>query len=242
LGPRYLTLARRSLIERVVSREFTNRQQNGFMKRLDDPFLILDDPERVRKSGLRPHIPAFNVDEMLALRSAVEEGDLIVLFLYRMMEINYFRGVDGLTVRLDEDAVRDILKSDLSLWFVRNFNFVASTNEERQKIIRLALNRLSSWAKPGAKLVVLLENTRKLESNPDEKDLRQRYNNFIVDMGRALDNLTYIDINTVTRIDWLFEGGFHMRREGYYELAQAVTRVFDSSTHREAGSVFASVG
>jgi lysophospholipase L1-like esterase len=125
---------------------------------------------------------------------------------------------------------------------VRNFNFVPSTNEERQEIIRLALNQLSSWAKPGAKIVVLMENTRKLENNPDEKDLRQRYNNFIVSMGKALDNLTYIDINTVTRIDWLFDDGFHMRREGYYELAQAVTRVFDSGQHHEAGAVFASLG
>jgi hypothetical protein len=129
-----------------------------------------------------------------------------------------------------------------SRWFVRNFNFVPSTNEERQEIIRLALNQLSSWAKPGAKIVVLMENTRKLENNPDEKDLRQRYNNFIVSMGKALDNLTYIDINTVTRIDWLFDDGFHMRREGYYELAQAVTRVFDSGQHHEAGAVFASLG
>ncbi|MFL9873046.1 hypothetical protein [Paraburkholderia megapolitana] len=33
------------------SSEFTNRQQNGLMKRLDDPFLVLDDPERVRKTS-----------------------------------------------------------------------------------------------------------------------------------------------------------------------------------------------
>ena len=220
------------------SSEFTNRQQNGFMKRLDDPFLILDDAERVRKSELRPHIPAFNADEMLALKAAVEEGDLTVLSLYRMMEINYFRGVDGLTVRFDEDAVRDILKSDLALWFVRSFNFVPSTNEERQEIIRLALHKLSSWAKPGAKIVVLLENTRKLESNPDEKDLRQRYNAFIVDTCKALDNLVCIDINAVTRVDWLFDDGFHMSREGYYELAPAITRVFDDS-RKQPAAVFA---
>ena len=225
------------------SSEFTNRQQNGFMKRLDDPFLILDDPERVRKSELRPYIPAFNADDMLALKHAAQEGDLIVLSLYRMMEVNYFRGTDGLTVRLDEDAVRDILKSELALWFVRNFNFVPSSNEERHEIIRMVLHTLSSWIKPGAKIVVLLENTRKLENNPDEKALRQRYNAFIVDMCKALDNLTYIDVNAVTGIEWLFDDGFHMRREGYYELAQAVTGVLDESRREyQPAMALASVG
>ena len=225
------------------SSEFTNRQQNGFMKRLDDPFLILDDPERVRKSELRPYIPAFNADDMLALKHAAQEDDLIVLSLYRMMEVNYFRGTDGLTVRLDEDAVRDILKSELALWFVRNFNFVPSSNEERHEIIRMVLHTLSSWIKPGAKIVVLLENTRKLENNPDEKALRQRYNAFIVDMCKALDNLTYIDVNAVTGIEWLFDDGFHMRREGYYELAQAVTGVLDESRQEyQPAMALASVG
>jgi FkbH-like protein len=212
------------------SSEFTNRQQDGLIKRLDDPFLILDDPERVRTSELRPHIPAFDADEMLSLKSAVDKADLIVLSLYRMMEINYFRGVDGLTVRFDEEAVRDILKSDRALWFVRNFSFVSSTNEERYETIRLALQKLSSWTKPGGKMVILLENTRKLENNPDEQGHRQRYNEFVLNACKTLDNLTYVDVNTVTRIDWLFDDGFHMRREGYYELAQAVTRVFDGSS------------
>ncbi|MEQ5840076.1 hypothetical protein N0A02_11625 [Paraburkholderia acidicola] len=211
------------------SSEFTNRQQNGLIKRLDDPFLILDDPERVQKSELRPHIPAFNADEMLTLRAAVEKSDLIVLSLYRMMEINYFRGADGLTVRFDEDAVRDILKSNLALWFVRNFNFVLSTSEERNEIIRLVLQKLASWARPSTRIVVLLENIRKLDNKPDERGHRQRYNEFIVNTCETLDNLTYVDVNAVTRVDWLFDDGFHMRREGYYELAQAITRVFDDS-------------
>jgi FkbH-like protein len=218
------------------SSEFTNRQQHGLMKRLDDPFLILDDHERVSKSELRPHIPAFNADEMLAVKHAVEHADLVVLSLYRMMEINYFRGTDGLTVRFDEDAVRDMLKSDLGLWFVRNFNFVPSSNEERTDIIRMTLQKLSSWAKPGAKIVVLLENTRKLDNNPDERGHRLRYNAFVVEMCKTLDNLTYVDVNAVTSIDWLFDDGFHMRREGYFELAQAVTRVFDDSTNDGHGS------
>jgi hypothetical protein len=209
--------------------EFTNRLEKGFMKRLDDPFLILDDPERVRSSGLRSQIPAFDADDMLALRAAAKEADIVVLSWYRMMEINYFRGTDGLMVRFDEDAVRDILKSDMALWFVRNFNFVPLSNEERHDLVRRALHEIASWVKPGAKVLVLLENTRKLENNPDERELRQRYNQLIIDIAQALDNVTYVDINRVTNADWLFDDGFHMHRQGYYELAQAVTQVFSEA-------------
>ena len=94
------------------STEFTNGMCSGIIKRLDDPFFILDDPERVRQTALRPLIPAFGGDEMIELQTAVRDADAVVVSFYRMMEINYFRGRDGLTVRFDEDAVKAILRSE----------------------------------------------------------------------------------------------------------------------------------
>ncbi len=208
--------------------EFTNRDERGLIKRLDDPFLILDDPDQVRLSELRPHIPAFNADDMLALRDAVGAADAVVLSLYRMMEINYFRGQDGLVVRFDEDAVRDILRSEQALWFVRNFSFAPYSHEERNDLIRRCLDRLSQMIKPGCKLIVLLENTRKLENNPNEKYLRELYNKFIIEQSKRLESLVYIDINAVTNIAWLFDDGFHMSRKGYHELAQVVRAVVET--------------
>ncbi len=208
--------------------EFTNRDERGLIKRLDDPFLVLDDPDSVGRSPLRDQIPAFNARDMLELRAAVQDADLLVLSLYRMMEINYFRGRDGLMVRLDEDAVTGLLRSDRGLWFVRNFSFVEYAHAERNELIRRCLERLSGTVKPGCKIVVLLENTRKLENNHDERRLRELYNDFIVGECHRLPNLTDVDVNTVTNIDWLFDDGFHMSRQGYYELAQAVNAVVDA--------------
>ena len=209
--------------------EFTNRDDRGFIKRLDDPFLILDDPERVRESPLRQHVPAFNADEMSELRLAVRGADVIVLSLYRMMEINYFRGSDGLMVRFDEDAVVDILRSDQALWFVRNFTFVEYSHEERINLIHRCLERLSSMVQDGAKIIVLFENTRKLENNPNEHFLRGLYNDFIrLECDRS-PYLSYVDVNAVTSVEWLFDDGFHMSRRGYYELAQAIKKVIDKS-------------
>jgi len=207
--------------------EFTNRDEHGLIKRLDDPFLILDDPEKVRQSPLRDQIPAFNAADMQALRAAAPEADLLVLSLYRMMEINYFRGRDGLMVRLDEDAVTGLLRSDRGLWFVRNFSFVELSHQERNDLIRRSLERLSDWVKPSCKIVVLLENTRKLEANENERALRELYNDFVIDQCGRRANLTYVDVNAVTSVDWLFDDGFHMSRQGYYELAQAVKAVLD---------------
>jgi FkbH-like protein len=208
--------------------EFTNRDVRGIMKRLDDPFLILDDPERVSQSAIRPLIPAFNADEMIELQTAVRGADAVVVSFYRMMEINYFRGIDGLMVRLDEDSVTAILASGQGLWFVRNFNFVELSHEQRQDLIRRSLERLAGMAKPGARIIVLLENVRKLESNPNEHDLRKLYNEFIQQECARIDHLTCLDVNLATSIDWVWDDGFHMHRQGYYELAQSVVKLVEA--------------
>jgi len=213
----------------MESVEFTNRDMRGLIKRLDDPFFILDDPERVRQSEIRPLIPAFNADEMIELQNAVRGADAVVLSFYRMMEFNYFRGRDGLTVRLDEDAVKAILASDLAIWFVRNFNFVEFSHDQRQDLVRQSLKRLAGMAKPGARIIVMLENVRKLENNPDERYLRGLYNELITQQCERIDNLTYLDVNTATSIDWLWDDGFHMHRQGYYELAQSVRELIEAT-------------
>lgn len=202
--------------------EFTNRDFRGIIKRLDDPFLILDNPEAVKNSSLRPHVPAFTHAEMIELRVAVAQADAVIVSFYRMMEINYFRGRDGLFVRFDEDAVKQMLASDQALWFIRNFAFVELTHEQRQELIRRSLAQLTHMAKADARVIVILENTRKLEDNPDEKYLRELYNEFIIKQSETNKNLAFVDINTVTNINWLFDDGFHMSRQGYYELAEAV--------------------
>jgi FkbH-like protein len=209
--------------------EFTNRDVRGIIKRLDDPFLILDDPERVRQSALRPLIPAFNADEMIELQTAVRGADAVVVSFYRMMEINYFRGGDGLTVRFDEDAVKAILASDQALWFVRNFTFVELSHDQRQDLVRRSLERLAGMAKPGARIIVMLENVRKLESNPNERYLRGLYNDFIKRQCERIDNLTCLDTNSATSIDLLWDDGFHMHRQGYYELAQSVIKLIEAA-------------
>jgi FkbH-like protein len=207
--------------------EFTNRDVRGIIKRLDDPFFILDDPQRVRQSALRPEIPAFNADEMIELQTAVRAADAVIVSFYRMMEFNYFRGRDGLTVRFDQDALTAILASGQAIWFVRNFNFEELSHDQRQDLIRRSLERLAGMAKPGARVIVLLENVRKLENNPDELYLRGLYNDFLKRQCQRIANLTYLDVNSATSIDWLWDDGFHMHRQGYYELAQAVKKLME---------------
>jgi FkbH-like protein len=211
------------------SAEFTNRDVGGIIKRLDDPFFILDDPERVRQSTIRRQIPAFNADEMIELQTTVRGADAVVVSFYRMMEFNYFRGRDGLTVRFDEDAVKAILASERALWFVRNLTFVEFSHEERQDLVRRSLERLAGLLKPGARIIVLLENVRRLENNPNERHLRGLYNEFIKRQCERIDNLTYLDVNSATSIDWLWDDGFHMHRQGYYELAQSVIKLIEAT-------------
>jgi FkbH-like protein len=215
------------------SAEFTNRDEGGIIKRLDDPFLILDDPEQVRRSEIRAFVPAFNADDMVALRDAVSGADAIICSFFRMMEINYFRGSDGLMVRFDEDAVRAILASDRALWFVRNFAFVSLSHEERNALIEQALAALLAMVKPGARIIVMLENVRKLESNQNEFFLRGLYNDFVKRLCARNPALIPLDVNAVTNIEWLFDDGFHMHRQGYFELAEAVRAIVDGNATAE---------
>jgi FkbH-like protein len=214
------------------SAEFTNRDEGGLIKRLDDPFLILDDPERVRRSEIRALVPAFNADDMTQLRDEVSRADAIVCSFYRMMEINYFRGGDGLVVRFDEDAVKSILASDRALWFVRNFAFVPSTHDQRNALIERALTALRAMIKPGGRIIVMLENVRKLESNPNEVHLRGLYNDFVKRLCARDAALIPLDVNAVTNVDWLFDDGFHMHRQGYFELAEAVRALLEDNDLR----------
>jgi hypothetical protein len=213
--------------------EFTNRDVRGIIKRLDDPFFILDDPEHVRRSAIRPLIPAFNADEMIELQTAVRNADGVVLSFYRMMEINYFRGRDGLIVRLDYDAVKAILASEQALWFVRNFNFVEFSHKQRLELVWRSLERLAGLVKPGSRIIILLENVRKLDNNPNERHLRELYNEFIKQQCEEIDKLTYLDVNSATSIDWLWDDGFHMHRQGYYELAKSLTELLEAGVCQE---------
>jgi hypothetical protein len=83
-------------------------------------------------------------------------------------------------------------------------------------------------AKPGARVIVLLENVRKLENNPNEHYLRGLYNDFLKRQCEKIAHLTHLDVNSVTSIDWLWDDGFHMDRQGYYELAQAVIKLIQA--------------
>ncbi|MFA6118234.1 MAG: hypothetical protein WC729_29885 [Sphingomonas sp.] len=210
--------------------EFTNRDNDGIIKRLDDPFLILDDPELVCASPMRSMIPAFDHADMADLRAAVSNADALILSLYRMMEINYFRGTDGLIVRFDEDAVKSILQGDRALWFVRNFHFVEYSHAERQGLVRASLEWLSENSSEECKIIVLLENIRRLDKYPDEIFHRASYNELITDQASKIEKVQFVDVNQAINERWLFDDGFHMKRQGYHELAAGINELIDGAS------------
>ncbi|MBS1955560.1 MAG: hypothetical protein JST89_15365 [Cyanobacteria bacterium SZAS-4] len=209
------------------STEFTNREQHGIMKRLDDPFFILGDAKLFAESELRPHIPAANEEDVLQLRDALSTTDAVIVSFYRMMESNYFKGNDGLTFRIDEDALRALLASDLGIWFVHNFTFVEYSHVHLNNLISMSFDRLASSTKASAKIVVLLEDTRKLDDNPEEYFFKNRYNEFILKECARIEKLHYIDVNSAVDLAHLHDDGFHMNRQGYLQLAQAVMQIID---------------
>jgi hypothetical protein len=106
---------------------------------------------------------------------------------------------------------------------------VEFSHDQRQDLIRQSLKRLAGMAKPGARIIVLLENVRKLEKTPNEVYLRGLYNELIKRQCERIDHLTYLDVNLAASIDWLWDDGFHMHRQGYYELAQSVITLIEAA-------------
>lgn len=208
------------------STEFTNRDVRGMMKRLDDPFFILeDDPGRVRRSEMRKALPAFDADDVEELGRALADADAMVVSFYRMMEYNYFRDPDGLIARFEEDALRKILASDQAIPFVRTMIFEPFSHDQRCDLVRRALWRLAERTPAGCKIIVLTENTRKQEAMPNALKLRGMYNDLITGICAASEKFVLLDINAVTSEQWVWDDGFHMHRQGYFELAQAVQAI-----------------
>jgi FkbH-like protein len=208
------------------STEFTNRDVRGLMKRLDDPFFILeDDADRIRRSEIRKRLPAFDADDLEERDRALADADALVVSFYRMMEYNYFRDRDGLIARFDEDALRKLLSSDQAIWFARTMTFQHFSHDERSDLVRRALWRLAERTPAGCKIIVLTENTRKQEHLPNPLKLRRLYNELVADVCPASDKFVLLDIDQVTSEEWIWDDGFHMHRQGYFELAQAVKAI-----------------
>lgn len=207
--------------------EFTNRPKGDLMIRFDDPYFFLSNREVIKASKLRQQIPAWNADDMAEFDRHVSDVDLVLLSFYEMMTVTYFKGTDGLIVRFHEDTLKTILKSDSAIWFVRNFSHILYEFEERLELIRLCLETISRRTKPGARVVIISENIRRMD-NRDEAGRRKRYNEYIENVCSQIPKLRYIELNQVTKEDWIFDG-WHMTRQGYLELAAAVMATLPES-------------
>lgn len=210
--------------------EFTNRADGDLMIRFDDPNFFLANREMVRASELRRQIPAWTADDMAAFEPHLADADLIVVSFYEMMTVTYFRGTDGLTVRFHLETLKEILKSERAVWFVRTFAHVNYTFEERLANMRLSVETIARRSKEQAKVVLLLENLRRMDHNPGEAERRARYNAFVHKMAAQIPKLRLIDVNATTNPQWIIDG-WHMTRQGYLELARQVMKFADEQNH-----------
>lgn len=209
--------------------EFTNRADGELMIRFDDPNFFLANREEVQASVLRPQIPAWTAADMAAFERHVADADLIVLSFYEMMTVTYFRGTDGLLLRFHQETLKNILKSDRAIWFVRNFSHVSFTFEERLEKVKLSVASIARRSKEQCKVVLLSENVRRMDHNAGEADRRMRYNEYIYKMVDTIPKLRLIDVNATTNMEWIIDG-WHMTRQGYLELAKQVMKLADDGS------------
>ena len=68
---------------------------------------------------------------------------------------------------------------------------------------------------------------------PNGFDLHNLYNDFVKRLCANEAALIALDVNEVTSVEWLFDDGFHMHRQGYFELAEAVRAIVDGNATAE---------
>ncbi len=166
--------------------EFTNRADGELMIRFDDPYFFLSNREVIKASSLRRQIPAWTADDMAEFEEQLANAELVVLSFYEMMTVTYFQGTDGLILRFHEDTLKDILKSERAIWFVRNFSHIEFEFEERLEKVRLSIETIARRSKNGAKVIILSENVRKMDHNRGEADRRSRYNQHVEKVCREI--------------------------------------------------------
>ncbi|MBC7815587.1 MAG: HAD-IIIC family phosphatase [Planctomycetaceae bacterium] len=201
--------------------EFTNRAAGELIIRFDDPYFFLSNPEVIKASPLRRQIPAWTAEDMVEFEKHLTDADFVILSFYEMMTVTYFQGTDGLTLRFHEDTLKDLLKSERAIWFVRHFAHVEFSFEQRLEKVRLSLETIARRSKTGAKVVILSENVRQMDHNRAEADRRSRYNEFVQKVCGEVPKMHYINVNTVTNEEWILDG-WHMSRQGYLELAKEI--------------------
>ena len=203
------------------SKEFTNRPFGDLMTRFDEPSFFLASEQQITKSNVRPRLPLATLSDIRDFRTSVSESNVIVLSLYPLLTMSYFRGKDGIIFRLHPESLKALLASDDGVWFVRNCTYLDTSLEERLKYVVACVDSVAQYVNPKTK--ILLVGTKLCEQIDNQSELKkkQHYNQTIQLVARERENVEIIDVDKSVS-DELVMDSVHFHRQGYLQIAQAI--------------------
>lgn len=204
--------------------EFTNRAENGFVVRFDDPGFILSDPTEVERCGMLREIPCWNARDVRRFDQEVRRVDDVIISPYMMLTDTYFRCGHDLVIRLQPDTAKTILRSDKGLWFVRKFAFVNYSVDERLERVRRAILSILRRMKREGNVFVLGQSIFCLENREHEIRNREVFNTFVEGLCATNSQLHFVDTRSVVAPEHNCDG-WHFNRQGYFAVAQEINRM-----------------
>ncbi|MCO8125490.1 HAD-IIIC family phosphatase [Stieleria sp. TO1_6] len=199
--------------------EFTNRPFGEMMTRFDEVSFLTGDVEQLAGSKLREKIPVCNADDIRNFHQALQTTDGVVLALYQLTTPSYFRGKDGVEVRLHPASLRKLLASENGIWFVRHFWFLDLKLDQRLQRVRNCINSVLDKTDNSTPITLVGERVSPQFDSERDAERKQRYNQFIQSLAHGTDRLTWIDPNEFVPDQWVIDGA-HYHRQAYLEIAE----------------------
>lgn len=210
--------------------EFVNKPDDkGMLVRYDDVGFILNPRDKnLKHSHALRHFVGQSLDDMLAFDRSIAEADLILLSLYFSVPSDLFFTYGGdewggkywatIPPRRFKKLMQD---PETASRFSKEMYHRRLTLDERLDLTRKCFSRVSELRTPDAPLFILSAASRHGEQAKRTLEIREAYNAMCREFCASVDNVHFIDIDTLLQPDE-FSDSDHYTRTGYFKIADFV--------------------
>jgi FkbH-like protein len=200
--------------------EYVNSERDKVIVRYDDPGLILNDRDILKKSQFLPTIPTWTYEDAVKIDSDLADAKILIVSMgdsyksqYALIENSILLQVSNGQRSLDEYMKnREIVGPD-------NYKSLTLTLKEREILVTKALDRMKLLSTRAIGRFLLGVNTRGAEGVAFE--LRSSYNMLARDYCLRDRAFEFISVDEIVPEDELIDI-WHFSRLGYFAIARAI--------------------
>jgi FkbH-like protein len=215
-------------------REFVNKEDRGYLVRYDDPGFFLNPRKAMRHDQVHKKFPMWTWQDMMDFDEALQTSDVILLSMYHAVPGETFFTFGGKTwggeylVKIAPRTLKQVIRSDLALWFAKSFYHRRYTLDESLDLTRRSLERAADLAKPDARLFVISAATKVGALAERTRESREGYNAMCAAFCETHPKAALVNLDTLLEVED-FQDSDHYSRAGYFKIAKAVNDAMSST-------------